>query len=338
MGDDSQPPLSATLPVPAGPPVWSIHFSKLLANAMSHPIILSQDPEEISRMVEIALQFSVLCRTNNQTGTWAMPDVSIFGCPIMDSLSDEVSTSLAGGETIHQRHVRIQQAHDTEPSLMSRLLHQVGVMKVKMGTDTTHPTWLSIPTDTLFVLKTADVKAVHDAIEAVDPAHISCAEGYKRLRLSIKSPTWPQQHPTMGELQQVIEDATLSEERYWRHRALASDPSMPVGQAVLHTPTTDDGLGNAEIAEGAMDDGDVIEAGGEGILPMRVGPSPEVGQSAPEGSGGQDEDMYTLSSPLSDAESLPGPNDETWRAVYNQIMGELVMSWRSFSEDDSESE
>lgn len=100
--------LAAVLPSegtsPEGPALMSTAFAQHLTRVLCHPVVLKLGPTVASRAVKTALQFAVLCRTDDRTGTWDFPDRSELGCPIVAALAEEVGTSLEGAESIHERH------------------------------------------------------------------------------------------------------------------------------------------------------------------------------------------------------------------------------------------
>lgn len=215
---EQQPALDTHSTVLNGAPVWSIRFAECLGKLVCHPLVLDRGRDFAWSLIEAALQFAVLCRTDERS--WDMQNLTAtFDCPVLKTLRRQVGGPVEGNETLHQRHDRIRGAYHGEPSIISNILYRLGIEKVKMGLDKTHPAYVKCATGTVYLVKTSDVKALQDALNGFNHHEITCAKAFEALRVSPSTLSWPQQLPTHRELCDLIRDSAMTEERYWRHKA-----------------------------------------------------------------------------------------------------------------------
>jgi hypothetical protein len=217
LSDSPAPEADST--VLNGAPVWSTRFAEGLGKLVCHPLVLGKRADFAWSLIEAALQFAVLCRTDERS--WDMEALkATFGCPVLKTLRRQVEGVLKDGETLHERHVKIRKAHKEGLSLVSDILYHVGEVIAKMGLDKTHPGRVNCATGTVYVVKTSDVKAPQDALDALDRKKMTCAAAFEALCTSHDRPPWPEQLPTHRELCDLIRGSAMVEERYWRRKAL----------------------------------------------------------------------------------------------------------------------
>jgi hypothetical protein len=164
--------------------VMSIAFARHLTSAFCHPLLLVLGPTVASRAIKTALQFAVLCRTDDRTGTWAFPDRSELGCPVVAALAEEVDISLEGAESIHERLERLRRVLEVKPSILSNLLHEIGRRRRRPGEDESTVCRKSHQDMAMFYVKTGDAKILCDALEVVYPEGDKCDDAPRKFRES----------------------------------------------------------------------------------------------------------------------------------------------------------
>lgn len=275
---------------PEGSAMLSIAFGRNLTGILCHPLLLALGANVASRAIMTALQFAVLCRTNDRTGIWIIPDRSHLRCPVVIALAEELSTSLEGGESIHERHERIRRTLDVEPSILSNLLHEIGRRSRRHDEDGPAVARKSYHGRTVFLVETSDVRILCGALDAVDPAGAKCDDAFKKFRHSHERAPWPSQLPTRHQFCSLLEKAVLDGERFWRRRELENRPPAPVASP---TPRQE----------------------AESVARQNT-PLPEERPSRTR---------HWSSSP-SEGESWPRFDDERYRIVISRTTGEMVVS------------
>lgn len=221
-------------PVFEGDPVWIKNFAMNFQRLICHPFF-RENGEGLVRM-SLALQFSILCRTDARE-PWPMPWPASLTCPILLQLRDEANLSMEGSETIKQRHDRIRNASGGVESPLSNLLLEIGKLRPTAlrleracVTRSPYPVYEATPDD---------LKRVWTALDQMSPKQTPVEEAYIEWRKSHKG----RSYPTRSELPRLMERAALDSARVWFRESKEAEHNAMSGKTDAVNKNKDGGIG-----------------------------------------------------------------------------------------------